>query len=109
MTPKPDTRRPHYKPDRSTLEHIYELNLQYLLFVRRVVKEEVDKLPGMAISSEAAHWISVQPTERLDRLARSSFLICRMNVSTPEILFALTRIQPAENVPTVRSVNESFG
>ncbi|WP_175157147.1 flagellar transcriptional regulator FlhD [Achromobacter mucicolens] len=108
MTSRPDTRRPHYKPDRSTLDHIYELNLHYLLLVRRVVKDEVENLPQLAISSEAAHWISAQSTERLDRLARCSFLICRMNVSTSEILLALARSRPAEGGAMAWSENESF-
>ncbi|UAN01824.1 flagellar transcriptional regulator FlhD [Achromobacter mucicolens] len=106
MTSRPDTRRPHYKPDRSTLDHIYELNLHYLLLVRRVVKEEVGNLSRLAISPEAAHWIGAQTTERLERLARCSFLICRMTVSTSEILLALARSQPAESVLAARTANE---
>lgn len=106
MTSKPDTRRPHYKADRSTLDHIYELNLHYLLLVRSVVKDEVENLPRLAISSEAAHWISAQSPERLERLARCSFIICRMAVSTSEILLALARSQPAENVLVARTANE---
>ncbi|MGE4434663.1 flagellar transcriptional regulator FlhD [Achromobacter sp.] len=88
------------------LEHIYEMNLNYLLLVRRVAREEESRLSQLGISSEAAHWIRSQPMARIAKLARSSFLICRMNVSSSEILLALARSQIAQSVTLARSADE---
>uniref|UniRef100_UPI0039EFF20D flagellar transcriptional regulator FlhD n=1 Tax=Bordetella sputigena TaxID=1416810 RepID=UPI0039EFF20D len=108
MTSKLHTRRTIYVPDAAALQHIYELNLNYLLLVRRAVKEQKTRLPQLGISPDAARWISSQPMERITKLGRSSFLICRMNISSSEILLALARDRMADSVMMARSVDESI-
>lgn len=93
--------------DRALLEHIYELNLNYLLLIRRVASEEAMRLPELGISPDAARWISSQPMGRIEKLARSSFLICRMHVSSSEILAALARGQPIYSAVMARSLDEA--
>ncbi|SAI69859.1 transcriptional activator FlhD [Bordetella ansorpii] len=77
------------QPDQALLEHIHEVNLAYLRLVRRIVREEPELAAALPVSERAARWIATQSEARLQRLARSSFVVCSLVAQAEKLLLAL--------------------
>jgi hypothetical protein len=73
------------------LRDIHETNLMYLLLLQRLARAGDPASAGVPMSDQACRWLAGRGHEELVKLAQSSVLLARLDLSPDMLLSALSQ------------------